>query len=432
MRWSNTAAHARWLENETDRLFDFARAARNPDGFGWLDNNGKLSPSQPDFLWVTSRMTHAFSLATLMGRPGFSALVDHGIAALSAGPFRDQECGGWYTAVKDGEAVDDSKSGYPHFFVVLGAASALAAGRPGARELLDEALRVTDRYFWSESEQMPRESWDRAFTQTEAYRGGNVSMHAVEAYLAVADVTGDRTYLDRALAIATTIIHKHARNNNYRVFEHFDEHWNPLPDYNIENPVHRFRAYGSTPGHWAEWARLLLHIKAGLEARGDTPPDWLLPDARGLFAACVRDAWQPDGHPGFVYSVDWEGRTVVPARIRWVIIEAIGGAYALYRETGEQQYEDWYITFWDMARNYFMDYEGGSWWQEISPEGEPSSDVWDGKPDIYHLMHCLLVPRLPLYPALAPALAAGKLDSLICHTTTQDATRPLLEPALAP
>jgi len=413
MQWSNTPAHARWLETETDRVVDFARAAQNPDGFGWLDNHGKLTPASGDFLWVTARMTHAFALAALMGRPGANALADHGIAALLDGPLRDTQYGGWYTQVIDGHVKDDSKSGYQHWFVALAGASALAAGRPRAQELLDEALRVTDAYFWSDDEQMSKESWDRAFSQTEAYRGGNVSMHCVEAYLAVADATGDRTYLDRALAIATTMIHQYARNNNYRVFEHFDEHWRPVPDYNIDHPVHRFRAYGSTPGHWAEWSRLLLHIKAGLEARGGTPPDWLLPDAEGLFAACVRDAWQPDGHPGFVYSVDWNGQTVVPARIRWVLIEAIGGAYALYLATGDQQYEDWYIKFWDNARNHFMDYEGGSWWQEISPDGVPSSDVWDGKPDIYHLMHCLVVPRLPLYPAMAVALADGKLDSLI-------------------
>ncbi|MDR0284397.1 MAG: AGE family epimerase/isomerase [Propionibacteriaceae bacterium] len=411
MRWLGTASHTRWLEQETDRVLEFARAARNPDGFGWLDVTGCLAPDQPDFLWVTARMTHAYAVAALLGRPGANPLVDHGLACLAGGTFRDEQYGGWYTAVHDGRVVDDTKAGYPHLFVVLAGASAVAAGRPGGRELLTEALRVTDAHFWSADEQMVRESWDRTFTTTEAYRGGNVSMHATEAYLAVADVLDDPAYLHRALAIAHTLIHTHARANHYRVFEHFDESWRPLPDYNRDHPAHRFRAYGSTPGHWAEWTRLLLHLRAGLAARGETPPDWLLEDARGLFDACLRDAWQPDGHPGFVYSVDWQGHTVVPARIRWVLAEAIGGAYALYRATGEPVFEDWYIRFWDVARTTFMDLKGGSWWQELSPAGVPSSAVWDGKPDIYHLLHALVVPRLPLTPALAPALAQGALDA---------------------
>ena len=413
MRWSNTPAHARWLEAETDRILDFARAAKNADGFGWLDDRGQISPDSPDFLWITARMTHSFALAGLLGRPGAIPLVDHGIAALMTGPLRDQQAGGWYATVVNGQVSDDTKSGYQHSFVLLAGASALVAGRPGARELLDEALRVTDTYFWSEADQMPRESWDRAFTHTEPYRGGNASMHLVEAYLAVADALEDATYLRRGLAIATTMIHQHARNNNYRVFEHFDEQWRPQPDYNIDQPADRFRAYGSTPGHWAEWSRLLLHLKAALEARGQAAPDWLLTDSQGLFAACLRDAWRPDGRPGIVYSVDWDGHTIVPARIRWVLIEAIGAAYALYQATGEQRYEDWYITFWDTARTSFMDYDNGSWWQELSPDGRPAADVWDGKPDIYHLMHCLLIPRLPLYPGLAAGLAASRLDCLI-------------------
>ncbi len=410
MKWLNSAAHTRWLESETDRIFAFGRAAAVPSsGFGWLDNSGNVRSDMPTQLWVTSRMTHTYALATLMGRPGAGSLVDHGIAALN-GVFLDREYGGWYTSVNEKEAVDDSKAGYPHFFVVLAAASATAAGRPGARELLENALALTDQRFWSEEEGMVRESWDRSFSTTEAYRGGNVNMHAVEAYLVVADVTGEKVWLDRALGIAERLIHHFARNNSYRVYEHFDENWNPLPDYNIETPAHRFRAYGSTPGHWLEWSRLLLQLRAGIQARGENPPTWLLEDAEGLFAAAIRDAWSTDGGSGFVYSVDWQGKPVVRERMRWVLIEAIGGAFALSAATGDPRYESWYQTFWDWARDHLMDYEGGSWWQELDQNNAVSSTVWDGKPDIYHIMHALITPRLPLTPALAPGLARGLLD----------------------
>lgn len=73
-------------------------------------------------------------------------------------------------------------------------------------------------------------------------------MHAVEAFLIVYDVTHDRKWLDRALRIASVIIHDVARKGEYRVNEHFDTNWNPIRDYNIDNPAHRFRAYGGTPG----------------------------------------------------------------------------------------------------------------------------------------------------------------------------------------
>ncbi|MBW6090288.1 AGE family epimerase/isomerase [Escherichia coli] len=62
-----------------------------------------------------------------------------------------------------------------------------------------------------------------------------------------------KKWLDRAIRVASVIIHDVARNNHYRVNEHFDTQWNPLPDYNKDNPAHRFRAFGGTPGHWIEW-----------------------------------------------------------------------------------------------------------------------------------------------------------------------------------
>lgn len=409
MTWMRSAAHARWLETETDRIFDFGRRSRVATGFGWLDNHGSVVREKPTQLWITARMTHTFSLAALMGRPGAHQLVDHGIRSLQT-VFRDDEFGGWFAAVDDGGVADDAKSGYAHSFVLLAAASAVAAGRPGARELLDEALAVADGKFWDHAADMCFDSWNRDFSETEAYRGGNASMHSVEAYLIVADVTGEAKWLERALHIAEVLIHEFARNNHYRVYEHFDSSWRPLPEYNTDHRADRFRAYGSTPGHWTEWARLLLHIRAGLEARGMQVPDWLLEDSRGLFDAACRDAWEPDGHPGFVYSVDWQGGPVVTSRIRWVPVEAIGGAAALYWATGDERYAQWYERIWDHVHEHFIDYQNGSWWQELDENGSVSSSVWDGKADIYHLMHCLLVPRLPLAPGLAPALARNLLD----------------------
>jgi sulfoquinovose isomerase len=411
MKWLNTPAHARWLEAETDRTFEFGRAAKVPTGFGWLSNQGVVREDKNTELWITSRMVHVYSLAALMGRPGAASYVDHGIRALN-GPLRDAVNGGWFAEVNAGGPVDDSKPGYAHCFVLLGAASATAAGRPGARELLDDAIALFEKRFWDEQNQISLESWNADFTETEAYRGGNVNMHSVEAFLVVADVTGDDIWLHRALAISDKVIHDVARSNSYRVVEHFDENLNPLFEYNTDNRAHRFRAYGGTPGHWTEWARLLLSLRASLIARGLDAPGWLLEDAIGVFQAAVRDAWEPDGNPGFVYSVGWDGEPVVRERIRWVVVEAMGGASALYNVTGEDQYEQWYQRFWDYAKNYLMDTENGSWWQELSPENVVSTEVWDGKPDIYHLMHCLLVPRLPLAPGMAPALAAGLLDSV--------------------
>lgn len=409
MKWFNTLSHNRWLEQETDRIFDFGKNSVVPTGFGWLGNKGQIKEEMGTHLWITARMLHVYSVAAAMGRPGAYSLVDHGIKAMN-GALRDKKYGGWYACVNDEGVVDASKQGYQHFFALLGAASAVTTGHPEARKLLDYTIEIIEKYFWSEEEQMCLESWDEAFSKTEEYRGGNANMHAVEAFLIVYDVMHDKKCLDRAIRVASVIIHDVARNNHYRVNEHFDTQWNPLPDYNKDNPAHRFRAFGGTPGHWIEWGRLMLHIHAALEARCEQPPAWLLEDAKGLFNATVRDAWAPDGADGIVYTVDWEGKPVVRERVRWPIVEAMGTAYALYTVTGDRQYETWYQTWWEYCIKYLMDYENGSWWQELDADNKVTTKVWDGKQDIYHLLHCLVIPRIPLAPGMAPAVAAGLLD----------------------
>ncbi|WP_426594043.1 AGE family epimerase/isomerase [Cellulomonas sp. McL0617] len=409
MAWLTTPAHARWLEGETDRLLDFGRRSVVPGGFARQDETGEPVDG-PLELWIACRMTHVYAIGHLLGRAGSSAIVDHGLDALR-GAFHDDEHGGWFAEVaRDGTPVDPAKAAYPHAFVILATSSATAAGRPGARELLDEALAVSSRYFWDHEAGMSVEQWDRAFSVLDDYRGVNANMHTVEAYLAAADVTGDRTWLDRAVRIISTVVHGFAAGNRWRIPEHFDARWNPDLAYNIDEPAHPFRPYGATIGHWLEWSRLTLHARAALTARGDVARAWMLTDATALFDTAVAEGWDVDGAPGFVYTVDWSGKPVVRERMHWVAAEAVGAAAALHAATGEQRFDDAYTTWWEYIGEHHLDRVGGSWWHELGTTNEVSRTVWAGKADLYHAVQATLIPRLPLTPMIVPALAAGLLD----------------------
>ena len=404
--WLNATAHRQWLADEGLRLLAFARAARLPEGFGYLDEHGRLT-SAPAQLLITTRMTHSFALACLQGLPGYASLIDHGIGAL-AGSLRDHQHGGWYAAAGHADG-DTGKAAYLHAFVALAASSAVVAGRPGAQALLADAIAVIEQHFWSEDEGAMREAFDQSWSVEEAYRGANSNMHSVEAFLALADVTDNPVWLKRALRMCDRIIHGHAAANGHRVVEHFTASWQPVLDYNHAIPADPFRPYGSTPGHAFEWARLLLHLEAALKRAGLDAPGWLLADARLLFETACRTAWAVDGEEGIVYTLDWHDRPVVRQRMHWVHAEASAAAAALVRRTGDPAFEQWYRVFWDFTDSHLIDRKAGSWHHELDPANRPSAQVWGGKPDLYHALQAVLLPRLPLAPSLATAIAAHKL-----------------------
>jgi mannose/cellobiose epimerase-like protein (N-acyl-D-glucosamine 2-epimerase family) len=395
--WTGLPTHRAWLDAEAARLIDFARGSRVPAGFAWLDERGEPDAGRPLQLWITARMTHVFALGALLGHPGCGALADHGLEALR-GAFEDREHGGWYSAVADGGPAGTDKEAYPHSFVLLAGASGVLAGRAGAAALLDAAAAVVETRFWSEAEGAVVEAWDRTWREPEAYRGANANMHMVEAFLAAGDATGNAAWYDRALRIAARLVDSVARGREWRIGEHFDAAWRPLPEYNADHPRHPFRPYGVTPGHGLEWSRLVLQLRAALAS----PPAWLLDASRGLFARAMEDGWREPG--GFVYTTDGAGDPVVTDRLHWVVCEAIGAAAALHSVTGEAAYERHYRMFWDFAGEHLIDRRHGSWHAGLDDDLRPSTATWSGKPDVYHALQATLLPRLPVAPSIARAL----------------------------
>jgi len=397
---------APWRRAEASRLLSFGRGAALPDGgFGWLGDDGAVDPAQPCPLYINARMTHVFALAHLQEVAGADSLAASGIAAFTS-RYSDRANGGWCTETdRSGHVVDTAKANYAHAHVLLAGSTATAAGIPGADAVLAAAAAAIERHFWSDAEGCAVESWNADFTVSEPYRGANSNMHSVEAYLAAADVTGDAVWRERAASIAARLIDRQARANSWRVPEHYDAQWRPLPDYNIDRPGDQFRPYGTTPGHSFEWARLLLDLEAAIKAAQAAPPAWLAEAAIALFDTAVADAENRDGHPGLIYTIDQNGQPVATARLHWVACEAVLAADALHRRTGEPRFAAAASRWWDEINRFFIDRKRGGWHQELAPDMTPATSTWSGKPDVYHSYQALLFPSLPLSPTAAVALA---------------------------
>lgn len=404
--WLASPAHHHWLQGETDRLlFFYERALIDPaGGFHWLGSDGRAIPDRPKYLWLTARMVHCFAIAELLGRPGAHRIVEHGLSFLDE-RLRDRAHGGWFWSVGPAAGVEDAKDAYGHAFVLLAASSAAAAGHSRGAGLLEEVAAVIDGHFWEAEHGLSAERFGRDWTGSEPYRGANSNMHLTEAYLAAADATGERVFADRAVSIIQRVVGEFTPRNDWRLPEHFDADWRMLPDYNRDRPENQFRPFGSTIGHWLEWAKLLIQPYLAEPATRQ----WMLESAVKLFDKAITEGLDATGG-GFLFTVDWDGRAANRDRYHWVVTEAIGAAAQLHRVTKDRAYERWYRRFWDYSHQYLIDHEFGGWHHQLDRNHRLLDNVWQGKPDLYHALQATLVGRLPADSSIATALRNGRLE----------------------
>ncbi|OZG69516.1 AGE family epimerase/isomerase [Bifidobacterium eulemuris] len=401
-----TATNKALLERETAELLEFGRNFPAPNGGAcWLDSLGNPDPSHGIQTWITCRMAHVYTLGALNGMDGAEELVDQALDGLR-GQLHDDANGGWYPEVSIEGVPAEGKICYTHAFVILAAASATLIGRPGARELLDEALATFDQRFWDEETGLAVDTWDTAFTTLDPYRGVNANMHTVEAFLAVADVTGDETYRTRAGRIADHVI-DWASHNDWRIPEHFHADWSLDLECNQDKPDDQFKPYGATPGHGIEWARLITQYALS-SGKPQDEVDRYLDAAERLFLRALEDGWNRDGTIGLAYTTDWAGEPVVTDRMHWTLAEGVNTAAVLARVTGKQVFKDWYATFWQYIDEYLIDHEHGSWFHQLDKDNHVIGTVWPGKSDLYHATQCTLIPLLDPAVSIAPALKAAR------------------------
>lgn len=405
--WLSHPGHRQWLLTEAHRLVDFYQyAIVDPaGGFFELDDHGRPFDDPRRHLVATARMTHNFALAHLLGHPGAAALVDHGIRSLRS-IHCDPVHGGYYWIAGRSDSTDHNKQAYGHVHMLLAASTAMVAERPGAEELLRDVWSLLEKRFRSGPVGLLADEFAEDWTGPTPYRGQNCNMHFVEALMAAADATGDRAYLDRAERIAAKLISELTAANEWRLAEHYNERWEIDRDFGRDDPENLFWPYGSIVGHWLEWARLLLQLRAALASSANQA--WMLTAAQRLFALALEEGWDPR-IGGFIYTVEFDGRPFNRDRYWWTHAEAIGAASVLAGVTGDAGYERWYRTFWDFVDRHFIDHRRGGWYPQLDRRNAPSNTPWKGKPDLYHTLQAYLVPLVPAARGLAVSLRSGHL-----------------------
>lgn len=396
----DTPENKKFLADMTQGLLQFGKQFPSPEGGAYyLGDDGTPWKERPRETWITCRMAHVYCMGAMMGYPDCDQLADQAIFGL-LNELHDKENDGWYSGIAADGSILPDKMCYAHAFVILAGTSAVLANRPCGAKLLQKALLVYDKYFWDEKEGLAYDTWNTEFTILDDYRGLNANMHSVEAFLAVADATDNEQYRVRAGRIIRHVI-GWAKENNWRIPEHFTKDWEANLECNKEHPDDPFKPFGATPGHGIEWARLILQwaLSTYGENRQELQP--FVEAAENLFNRAIKDAWKVDGAPGIVYTTDWEGTPVVHDRMHWTLAEAINTAAVLFRVTGCQEYKDNYAAFMQYLDASVLDHENGSWYHQLNRENGLLNTVWPGKSDLYHAFQSTLIPYYPVKYSIA-------------------------------
>lgn len=398
----DTGENKAFLKDIREGLLSFGHQFPSPGGGSYyLGEDGTPWKKRNRETWITSRMLHVYSIGSFLGHADSEILADAALKGLT-GELHDSVNGGWYAGLTADNAILPTKQCYAHAFVILAASSALLADRPGAGELLQEALETYDLRFWNEEEGLSCDTWNTEFTVLDDYRGLNANMHTVEAFLAAADVLNDEKYRIRCGRIIAHVL-GWAEDNNWRIPEHFTSEWVADLECNAEKPDDPFKPYGATPGHGLEWARLITQWALSTYEETEDAKSYV-EAAEKLYNRAVSDAWYADGAPGIAYTTDWNGKPVVHDRMHWTLAEAINTSAVLYRVTGKQKYAEDYAEFMAYLDDKVLDHVQGSWYHQLDKNNNLIGTVWPGKSDLYHALQATLIPYYPVNVSIALAV----------------------------
>jgi mannose/cellobiose epimerase-like protein (N-acyl-D-glucosamine 2-epimerase family) len=363
----------------------------DPSGgfFHFFRDDGSIYDRSTRHLVSSTRFVFNYAMAyRKFGDDEYRQALRHGLAFLRQ-VHRDPATGGYAWLLRwDGQdrtVLDGDNHCYGLAFVMLAYAHALAAGVGEARDWIAETWDLMEQRFWEPAYGLYADQATADWSTLLPYRGQNANMHSCEALLAAWEATGELRYLRRAETLARNITVRQADLADGRIWEHYQPDWQVDWDYNRDDKTNIFRPWGYQPGHFTEWAKLLLILERHAEHL-EGPSDWLLPRAVALFDDALAHAWDFE-HGGIAYGFAPDNAICDGDKYFWVQAESLAAAAVLAVRTGEPRFWDWYDRIWDYSWTHMVDHRHGAWYRILGPDNRKLSDEKSpaGKTD-YHTM----------------------------------------------
>ncbi len=348
-----------------------------------LRDDGTIFDRMTKHLVGTCRFVYNYSLAFMvLDEPKYREAAEHGLSFLKE---THRQVDGGFAWILQGREVDDgTRHCYGHAFGLLAAAGAAKAGVDGARALASEVYDLLEARFWEPGAQLYVDEIKAGdWSAIDPYRGQNANMHTCEAMLSAFEATGEEKYIDRAHTLAKRVCVDLAAGSDGLIWEHYKTDWTHDWDYNREDPKNLFRPYGYLPGHFTEWAKLLLILERY------RPEPWMSERAQSLFDIALKKSWDHE-RGGMHYTFAPDGRILDTDRYYWVMSETIAAAALLALRTDDSRYWDWYDKAWEFSDRHFVDHEYGGWYRILNEDNQKYDDKKSppSKADYHPLAAC--------------------------------------------
>ena len=360
-----------FLQDQIEKIVNFYYPECIDEKLGGYINqfrdDGSIFDDQTKHLVGTCRFVYIFSIAAILTEKSeYKEAARHGVQFLLN---HHRQSKGGYAWILEGVKVNDATNHcYGHAFVLLAFATSLKAGIQESAEPLVETFNLMERRFWRQDDRLYVDEISSDWSIVDPYRGQNANMHTCEAMIAAFEATGETNYLNRATALAIRICVDMTQQSDGMIWEHYDKKWDPDWQYNLDDPKNLFRPFGYLVGHWMEWAKLLLILEE------NNPQEWMLPHAKRLFNAAIKQGWDHNSG-GMNYAVSPNGEIIDTDRYYWVLSETVAAAGLLANRTGDSTYTDWYSKSWTWSLENLVDQQYGGWYRVLDNKNQRYNDL---------------------------------------------------------
>ena len=366
-----------WLKNGMDHKYGGV--------YTCLDRKGEIYSTDKS-VWMQGRCGWIFAYLCHMygSRPEWLE------ASKSCLDFLEEHCinhdaGGrmYFTVTEDGRPLRQRRYYFSEAFYAM--ANGEYYGVTGEREHLDRARRAYDLY-WDLAHGMPDPTGlgPKTIPETRTGRAFGIPMIILNVTSVLLRVDPERKalYEERAAQCVDEIFKYHVKPDLKCVLENVAEDGTPRLYYTEGRTVN--------PGHDIEGVWFLLeHAKR-------TGDQELVEKAAQIFDWAIEAGWDNE-YGGLLYFTDCLKKPPEAyehdMKLWWPHNEIMISSLMLYRDTGREEYLDWFDKTLEYCEAHFADPEYGEWYSYLRRDGLPTQPSTKGSTfkGPFHLPRALIM-----------------------------------------